>query len=163
MPDNNEQWPNVALEPLEPVPPVPVPDFVVPIEEEMPPQDALDHEALMRQIRARRGAEKLFEPAPHPGARKFDQGKPLPRLLHQGMSNALSAVVRVLSFGAIKYAPNGWKELADAEERYTDAMYRHLGAMHAGEELDPESGESHLAHAACNIMFLLELRNAGNQ
>jgi len=33
---------------------------------------------------------------------------------------------------------------------------RHLTAWWAGEDLDPESGLHHLAHAACCLMFLLE-------
>jgi hypothetical protein len=33
---------------------------------------------------------------------------------------------------------------------------RHIMAFNDGEDKDPESGLSHLAHAACCIMFLLE-------
>ena len=36
------------------------------------------------------------------------------------------------------------------------AAMRHIMAFNDGEDKDPESGLSHLAHAACCIMFLLE-------
>jgi hypothetical protein len=31
---------------------------------------------------------------------------------------------------------------------------RHLVAYQSGEEIDPESGKSHLAHAQCCLIFL---------
>jgi len=85
---------------------------------------------------------------------KFDDGKPQPRLLLSGCSRAVAAVVNVLTFGARKYAPDNWKKVETT--RYEDALYRHLNAYHNGETHDKESGELHLAHAACCLMFLLE-------
>ena len=41
-------------------------------------------------------------------------------------------------------------------KRYVDALYRHLLAYIEGNEVDEESGLSHLAHMACNISFLLD-------
>jgi len=38
-------------------------------------------------------------------------------------------------------------------------MYRHLNSHHAGEYFDQESGLTHLAHAACNLIFLMELED----
>ena len=90
---------------------------------------------------------------------KFDSGKTELSLLLQGCANAIEKVAEVLTFGAKKYTRNGWQTVDDAERRYTDALYRHMNAIHRGEELDPESGLSHRAHAACNAMFLLELDN----
>ena len=85
---------------------------------------------------------------------KADQGKPgwhlLPWL-------AAELVVKVLDYGAKKYAPDNWRKVTDAETRYWDAALRHLTAWARGEKLDPESGLPHLAHAACSILFLLEL------
>ena len=88
---------------------------------------------------------------------KFDSGKTELSLLLQGCANAIKKVAEVLTFGAKKYTRNGWQTVDDAERRYTDALYRHMNAIHRGEKLDPESGLSHRAHAACNAMFLLEL------
>jgi hypothetical protein len=48
--------------------------------------------------------------------------------------------------------------------RPESAGYRHLTAWSMGENTDPETGLSHLAHAACNMLFLLayEIRGIGN-
>jgi hypothetical protein len=42
-------------------------------------------------------------------------------------------------------------------------MMRHMWAWWRGEEKDPETGMSHLWHAACCVMFLIayEARRAG--
>lgn len=81
---------------------------------------------------------------------KFDKDK-----LRYGLipPQATKAIAQVLTYGAKKYKPNNWK--LGEPERYIDALYRHLEAWRAGEELDPESGLSHLAHAITNISFLL--------
>lgn len=67
------------------------------------------------------------------------------------------AVGRVLSFGAQKYARDNWRSVEDAQTRYMDAALRHLNAVRRGEVLDSESGEPHLAHAACCVLFMLDL------
>jgi hypothetical protein len=83
---------------------------------------------------------------------KYDSGKPRWSLLPFA---ALLAVVQVLEFGATKYKPNSWQGLENGRERYFDAAIRHLVAWHGGEIIDAESGLHHLAHAACNLLFLL--------
>ena len=83
---------------------------------------------------------------------KFDQGKLRYSLVPPV---AIKAIADVLTYGAEKYAPNSWQTVPNAEERYTDALYRHLESYRAGEELDDESKRSHLAHALTNISFLL--------
>ena len=70
---------------------------------------------------------------------------------------SITAIVKVLEFGAKKYKINSWQGLADSEDRYFDAAIRHLLAYRDGEWLDPESGLSHLSHAACNVVFLIWL------
>ena len=86
--------------------------------------------------------------------RKDDQGK-----LQYGLlpPKALQETVDVLTFGAKKYGPDNWKWVPDAQTRYFDALQRHLWAWKQGQQLDEESGKSHLAHAACCLMFLQEL------
>lgn len=81
---------------------------------------------------------------------KFDTEKPLPQLLS---ISALMGMVRILTSGAIKYAARNW-EKGIAYSRCYGAILRHLFAWWMGEDLDPESGESHLHHAACEIHFL---------
>ncbi len=88
---------------------------------------------------------------------KFDAGKTDFSLLIEGMPGALKMVTEVLEFGAKKYEPHSWVDVPNAKERYRKAMYRHLMALADDEVLDEESGLSHLAHAATNILFLLEL------
>ena len=70
---------------------------------------------------------------------------------------ALDEVARVLEFGAAKYAPDAWRRVPDGHHRYVAAALRHLHAHARGEATDPESGLPHLAHAACSILFALEL------
>jgi hypothetical protein len=62
---------------------------------------------------------------------------------------------RIVSFGAEKYSARNWQK-ADPEdvERIKGAMLRHIMDYLSGDKIDMETGESHLYHAACNIMFL---------
>lgn len=84
---------------------------------------------------------------------KADGGKLRMGLLFRHINYPLAQVAAILSYGAEKYEDNGWKKVDP--ERYWDALYRHLDDWHSGEVRDPESGLHHLAHAACNILFLL--------
>lgn len=59
----------------------------------------------------------------------------------------------ILSFGAQKYSPNNW-QLCEDTSRYKDALLRHLYAYLSGEQLDKESGMSHLGHATFGLMCL---------
>jgi hypothetical protein len=67
----------------------------------------------------------------------------------------LEQVVEVLEFGAKKYSADNWKHVESLDDRYFDALMRHLMAYRRGERIDPESGLHHLAHAACNILFMM--------
>ena len=93
-----------------------------------------------------------FCPEHSPSGQKFDNGKLRYSLIPPIL---LESVASVLTFGAIKYAPNSWQSVPNAQERYLDALYRHLEAYRSGIPTDTDSGLSHLAHAACNIAFLL--------
>lgn len=75
--------------------------------------------------------------------------------MHLLSTEALEQVAAVLQFGAQKYAAHNWRK-GFVWSRPLSAALRHLLAFNAGEDRDPESGLSHLAHAACCIMFLLE-------
>ena len=68
---------------------------------------------------------------------------------------ALNKVAEVMAFGAQKYSTDAWRAGMDWS-RLIGAGLRHLNAFNGGEDQDDESGLSHLAHAACCIMFLLE-------
>lgn len=76
---------------------------------------------------------------------------------------SLVEIAKVLSFGAKKYGDHNWRE-GFAWSRLYGAALRHLLAHMDGEDKDPESGLSHLAHAACTLMFLMEheIKGLGN-
>jgi len=86
--------------------------------------------------------------------KKFDAGKPMMSLIP---SAAELELAKVLTFGAEKYGPDNWRRVENAQQRYMDAMLRHVNAYRGGEITDKESGLHHLGHAAACVMFLLEL------
>ena len=67
---------------------------------------------------------------------------------------SLEEIAKVLTFGAKKYASWNWSK-GIAYSRLLGAALRHLFAWARGEDKDPESGLSHLAHAGCCIVFLI--------
>ncbi len=69
-------------------------------------------------------------------------------------------IVQVLTFGAQKYEAHNWKRGA-RWGRYFAALQRHLVAWWLGEEKDPETGFSHLAHAGCCLLFLMAYSRNG--
>ena len=83
---------------------------------------------------------------------KFDRDKPQWTLVP---FKAFDEVVKVLTIGARKYAPDNWKKVPNARQRYIDAAFRHMSAYAGGEKLDAETGKNHLAHAVCCMLFLL--------
>jgi hypothetical protein len=93
-------------------------------------------------------------------ASKHDSGKQQWHLILTFLPpDALHEVARVMEFGAAKYAFDNWSQGMDWS-RYLDAAVRHLVAfwkakLTGGNECDHESGLHHLAHAACDVLFLL--------
>ena len=93
---------------------------------------------------------------------KADVGKCMMSLLMVQFGDLNKQVADVLTFGAEKYPKpplhDSWRGVPDGTRRYTDALYRHLHKYFVeGEELDPESGMHHFAHAMCNLHFIYEL------
>lgn len=86
---------------------------------------------------------------------KRDNGKNQAGLLVD-FSRALLAVTEVGTFGTNKYSRGNWLFVDNAQERYTDAMYRHL-LSESIDSVDSESGLLHAAHAAWNALARLEL------
>jgi hypothetical protein len=86
------------------------------------------------------------------GGTKHSADKPPLHLINRA---ALEAEARVLAFGARKYAEWNWsKGLKWAD--VARAAIGHLYAFLDGEDLDPESGLPHVAHARTEAGFLLE-------
>jgi len=82
---------------------------------------------------------------------KHDQHK-LP--MHLLDRTALEAVAGALQHGAIKYAPENWRNGVEYTRLISSAM-RHLHALNDCEDYDIESGHLHAAHAICQLMFLI--------
>lgn len=82
---------------------------------------------------------------------KYDQDKPRWDLLPL---EEVEDVVKVLTFGSKKYEDDNWKKIENIQDRYFAATMRHLRAQRSGEEVDPETGQSHLAHAICCLLFM---------
>lgn len=70
--------------------------------------------------------------------------------------DAIEKIVEIMTHGANKYAPNNWRKVAI--ERYQGALMRHFTADINGEVIDKDSGLLHVAHMACNALFILWLR-----
>jgi hypothetical protein len=89
----------------------------------------------------------------HNTAVKYDSGKANWSLMPW---EAVEEINKVLEFGAHKYAAHNWQQ--GEGFRYTrvlNSLLRHVFAYMRGEDLDPESGLSHMAHAGCNVLFIL--------
>lgn len=70
-------------------------------------------------------------------------------------------IAPVFQLGAAKYGPYNWRKDAVEAECYVAACQRHLFSWLDGEDVDPESGELHLAHAAACLMILLDANACG--
>lgn len=101
--------------------------------------------------------QQIIDGNPHSPGAKLDTGKNRLSLVVCGFSRALQAVGEVGTMGANKYTANGWVEVPNGVERYTDAMLRHLLKEAEGEERDPESELRHAAHTAWNALARLDL------
>lgn len=83
---------------------------------------------------------------------KHDQDKPDMSLLSNA---ALIKIAQVMTFGKKKYSAHNWRG-GFTWSRPLAAAARHLYAYIGGEDKDPETGISHLAHACCCLFMVLE-------
>jgi hypothetical protein len=85
---------------------------------------------------------------------KTDDGNkpPLAMLPPEG----IRAVARVQAYGHRKYGDFHNFRKGMEVSRNCSCAIRHIIAFMDGEDLDPESKENHLAHAACRLMFALQ-------
>jgi hypothetical protein len=84
------------------------------------------------------------------GGNRWNKGKPQWSLVH---FKSFEQMVRVLEFGATKYAPYNWAKGLSVKE-ILESTLRHTMALLGGEDNDPETGLPHYAHMQCNDMFL---------
>lgn len=80
-------------------------------------------------------------------------GMPAPVLLEAGL---------VKLHGDLKYGRYNWREAGVRGSVYYDAAFRHLAAWWEGEDLDPDSGISHLAHAITGLAVLRDAQFMDN-
>jgi len=85
---------------------------------------------------------------------KYDNDKPPHALIPP---ECLTDIAEVLGYGAKKYGAQNWRNdlKTTSFSRTYSSIQRHLNAYWSGEDDDPESGLSHLAHAATQIFILM--------
>lgn len=90
---------------------------------------------------------------------KHDAGKPSISLIPV---EAILEEAKVFDFGAKKYTKHNFR-LGMDHSRVLDAAMRHILAIINGEDIDPESGLPHFAHArACLGMYAyFKINNVG--
>jgi hypothetical protein len=81
--------------------------------------------------------------------------------LHLWPATATAAGCLAFLHGALKYGKHNWREAGVRATTYVDAFYRHVAAWYEGEDLDSDSGLSHLAHALACIAVLVDAQAAG--
>ena len=67
--------------------------------------------------------------------------------------DGISEMCEVFAFGATKYGKDNYL-LGHHVDQLTAAALRHILAYQSGEELDPESGKSHIGHAQACLSML---------
>ena len=90
-------------------------------------------------------------------AKKYDGDKAPITMIPR---SAIEAEAMVMKFGAAKYGRDNWRKGMD-HTRLLDAAMRHILAVADGEDLDPESGLPHEAHARCCLAMLIEYKEKG--
>ena len=144
-PDINSRW-NTPFNPMKGVI-----DIEPDVEQNFIPGSTLD---IQRQ--------RLEEVDGKVAATKHDGGKTDWSLLPW---DAVEEIIKVLQFGAGKYSPWNWAENGGFKfNRLFNSSMRHFVAWFwRREDLDPETGISHMAHLGCNVLFLLHYVLNGNK
>lgn len=73
----------------------------------------------------------------------------------------LTATARCMELGAKKYGKWNFRENKVECQTYIGAMLRHIMQYQDGEDVDPESSQSHLAHVAASAAILLDAEKNG--
>ncbi len=64
-------------------------------------------------------------------------------------------------YGSDTYGAFNWRATTVCATTYIAAMLRHIDAFRDGEDTDPDSGLSHLAHVGANVNILLDAAACG--
>jgi hypothetical protein len=81
--------------------------------------------------------------------------------LHLIPSSALIELALSMALGAKKYGPYNWRSQGVSSTVYLDAMERHMRCFLDGEDIDPDSGGSHLGNIMACCAILLDARACG--
>lgn len=76
--------------------------------------------------------------------------------MHLIPGTALMMLAKVMALGAKKYGAFNWRDQPVSASTYISAAFRHLYQWFDGEDIDPESGAPHLAHAMACMAILLD-------
>lgn len=76
--------------------------------------------------------------------------------MHLIPGTALMMLAKVMALGAKKYGAYNWRRAPVPASVYVSAFFRHGYQWFDGEDIDPESGAPHLAHAMACLAILLD-------
>ena len=91
------------------------------------------------------------------GGTKHDSGKPDLSIVPYV---AIEQIARALMYGEVKYGRHNFLRGFNSN-RLIAATLRHVYAWNSGEDNDPESGLSHVAHALAGLSMLLDCQRVG--
>lgn len=84
---------------------------------------------------------------------KYDKGKPQMWLVPM---SSIKAVAELMTKALEKYPDkDNWKKIDNGEERYLNALLRHLEAIQEGIDIDEETGLPHAYAVGTNALFYL--------
>lgn len=63
--------------------------------------------------------------------------------------------------GYLKYGRSNWRHAGIRASIYFDAIARHMNVWFEGEEIDPDSGLPHLAHALATLAIIVDAKTCG--
>jgi len=122
------------------------------------PEDWIEtHKHVPPPARPRRGSYNKKPKEYHEA--KHDEGKTNYTLLYMPM---LDGIAKVREYGNKKYAPDSWKDVPNAVERYINALMRHcVKVLEEGIDApsDDDPSFTHLDQVLCNAMFLTYFRD----
>lgn len=83
----------------------------------------------------------------------------LPLHLWPATASAMGALAML--DGALKYGRSNFREIGVRATIYADALKRHVNGWIEGEDIDPDSGLPHLAHALACLAIIVDAQAAG--
>ncbi len=121
---------------------------------DLTPQFHRGQDELVEELRANPKAVRANPKA----VRAVADNKPPLDYLEWGV---LDSAARVMKSGADKYGRRNYRDTEILASVYVGALLRHVTAWAAGEDIDPDSGQPHLAHVVANCMVVESAGLAG--